>query len=88
MILKSLVELIIKDDMPCFDPKDVIFITNKWDTLCKAAVENSDDSDSEDEATTVWASVKSDIKDSWMHVKDENIFKLSLKDVIILNINQ
>ena len=29
--------------MPCFDPRDVIFITNKWDSIPK------EESDSEEE---------------------------------------
>lgn len=65
--------------MPCFDPEDVIFITNKWDSLPKV-YDSSDDS--EDEDTVVWRTLNSDIRATWEQVKDENIFKLNLIEVI------
>ena len=63
--------------MPCFDPEDVIFITNKWDAI------NQDDSDSEDEEARTWEKNLFDIKSSWPQVTEKNIFKMSLKEVRI-----
>lgn len=38
--------------MPCFNPENVIFITNKWDSL---NTNNTDeDSSDDDEETKVW----------------------------------
>lgn len=34
-ILNSLSDLKSKNEMPCFKPEDVIFITNKWDGISK-----------------------------------------------------
>lgn len=36
------------NEMPCFDPQDVIFITNKWDTIENNA-EGSDENSSDDD---------------------------------------
>lgn len=62
--------------MPCFDPRNVIFITNKWDTLF-----SEDDSSDEDEETKTWNTLKTDIKRRWPSVREELIFKMNLKDV-------
>lgn len=63
--------------MPCFDPRDVLFITNKWDVIPKKEENDS----SEDEETKTWETLNRDLKRNWIAVKEENIFKLSLKDV-------
>ena len=67
--------------MPCFDPADVLFITNKWDTVSKGIT--NDDSSDEDEEMDTWTRLKSDIRQYWRPVKEENIFKLNLKEVCI-----
>ena len=63
--------------MPCFDPKDVIFITNKWDAIHQDIF----DSDEEDEETKTWKNILSDIKSQWLEVNERNIFRLNLKEV-------
>lgn len=63
-------------DMPCFDPEDVIFITNKWDTIYH-------DDDLEGEISRTWESFLSKIKQIWPSVKQENIFRMNLRDVTI-----
>ena len=68
----------IENEMPCFDPRDVLFVTNKWDTI------TSCDSDSEDEdhqKEKTWKDIRSKIERQWSHVKEEHIFKMSLKEV-------
>lgn len=60
--------------MPCFDPKDVIFITNKWDTIYN-------EEGLEDEISLTWEAFLSDIKRIWPFVKEENVFRLNLKEV-------
>lgn len=72
--------------MPSFNPKNVVFITNKWDLVRKqidSSDEDSSDSDNEEE-TEIWEKLKMDIKHKWPYVAKENIFKMILKDVIIL----
>lgn len=56
-ILKSILLLQLDNEMPCFSPEDVIFITNKWDSL-----NNDEDSSDEDEENKVWENTKSTIK--------------------------
>lgn len=65
--------------MPCFNPEDVIFITNKWDSL--KINDNGEDSSDDDEETTVWEKIKSTLKEKWPSLKEENIFRMNLKDV-------
>uniref|UniRef100_A0A8W8NTW0 Uncharacterized protein n=1 Tax=Magallana gigas TaxID=29159 RepID=A0A8W8NTW0_MAGGI len=62
--------------MQCFDLRNVIFITNKWDTLY-----SEDYSSDEDEETKTWNTLKFDIKNRWPSVREELIFKMNLKDV-------
>lgn len=77
-IIKAIVLLHLENEMPCFDPRNVIFITNKWDTLF-----SEDDSSDENEETKTWNTLKSDIKRRWPSVREELIFKMNLKDVNI-----
>lgn len=66
--------------MPCFNREDVIFLTNKWDSL---NTNNTDeDSSDDDEETKVWENIKSNVKQRWPSVRVENIFKMNLRDVI------
>lgn len=69
------------NEMPCFDPKDVIFVTNKWDTICC-----DDDEDNEAERDRTWRSLKSELKKEWPKVQEGNIFKLNLKEVTNISI--
>lgn len=75
-IIKAILLLHLENEMPCFHPQNVIFITNKWDTLF-----SEDDSSDEDEETKTWNTLKTDIKRRWPSVREELIFKMNLKDV-------
>lgn len=68
--------------MPCFDPEGVIFITNKWDTITLKKKDSDDDSDDDDEEIKTWESIKSDIERRWPAVKENNMFKMILTDVM------
>lgn len=81
-ILKSISLLQMENEMPCFDPKDVIFITNKWDTIQNK--DKDEDSSDDDEETKVWENIKSNVKQRWLSVREENIFKMNLTEVILL----
>lgn len=70
--------------MPCFDPEDVIFITNKWDTI---HVDDSESSD-ENDKTRTWKDLKEAIKDQWPKVKEDNIFRMNLTQVRIFSLVQ
>lgn len=60
-----------------FDPEDIIFITNKWDHISM-----HDDSSDEDEDVLIWNSFKSALRNIWSHVKEKNIFRMNILDVI------
>lgn len=77
--MKSIVLLQIDNSMPCFNEENVIFITNKWDSIPN----EEDDSSDEDDETKTWTTLKDDIKERWQSVNEEFIFKMNLKEVII-----
>lgn len=79
-ILKSIVLLQMDNEMPCFDPKDVIFITNKWDTIESNAEGSDENSSDDDDVTKTWGALKATIKQNWPSVKEKNIYKMNLKD--------
>lgn len=78
-ILTSIAFLQLQSEMPCFDPDDVIFITNKWDNIKI----DEDVGDLDEEISNTWESIISEIKTCWPAVKQEHIFKMNLLDVII-----
>lgn len=64
----------IKNEMPCFDPKDVIFVTNKWDTI-------DSQYDVEEEKEALWQKINMDLKKKWVHVREENVFRMNITHV-------
>lgn len=60
--------------MPCFDPEDVIFITNKWVSIRSQF-------DVEKEREELWEKIKIDLKKKWPNVKDSHIFRMNFLDV-------
>lgn len=74
VILNSIIEAQIKNEMPCFDPEDVIFITNKWDSIRSQF-------DVEKEREELWEKIKIDLKKKWPNVKDSHIFRMNFLDV-------
>lgn len=60
-------------DMVDFDPEDVIFITNKWDSIISI---------DENEVDCFWRQLKSNLRNIWPDVEDKNIFRVILKHVI------
>lgn len=85
-ILRSITLLQLDDEMPCFDSKDVMFVTNKWDTIESNAEGSDENSSDEDDVTKTWKTLKANIKKHWPSVKEENIYRLSLKDIDKRNI--
>eukprot|EP00105_Crassostrea_gigas_P045179 XP_019929327.1 PREDICTED: uncharacterized protein LOC105344489 isoform X2 [Crassostrea gigas] len=82
-ILKSIVLLQMDNEMPCFDPQDVIFITNKWDTIESNAEGSDENSSDDDDVTKTWEALKATIKQNWPTVREENIYKMNLKDAAL-----
>lgn len=74
VILNSIIETQIKNEMPCFDAEDVIFITNKWDSIRSQF-------DVEKEREELWKKIKMDLKKKWPNVKDSHIFRMNFLDV-------
>lgn len=70
----------MENEMPCFDLDEVIFVTNKWNAIPK---NESDEDSSDDDETNTWKTLKSNIKRRWPSVKEENIFRMNLVEVIL-----
>lgn len=75
-ILKESIKLVLNSEMPCFHPESVIFLINKWDLVELLA-------EDEQEVTQVWERLKSDLQRTWPYVKEEHIFRLNLKQVML-----
>lgn len=58
-----------------------MFVTNKWDTIEHNAEGSDENSSDEDDVTKTWNTLKANIKKHWSSVKEENIYRMSLKDV-------
>lgn len=77
--MKSILLRRLDNSMPCFNPENVIFITNKWDTVAN----DEEDSSDKDKETKTWDILKDNIKRRWPSVKEEFIFRMNLREVII-----
>lgn len=75
-ILEELIKLVLNSEMPCFHPESVIFLTNKWDLVVAQA-------EDDEEVTQVWEKLKSDLQRRWPSVREEHIFRLNLKEVML-----
>lgn len=74
-IMKTILDNRVK--MPCFDPSDVLFLTNQWD--CIDNEEHS--SEEENEHTRTWKEIKNKLNNGWVKMKDDHLFQISLKQV-------
>lgn len=80
LILDEVMSLISKNDMPCFNAKDAIFVTNKWDLIFEES-DDDDDDDDESEETRTWNKLISTLEERWPSLNKDNIFKLSILDI-------
>lgn len=62
-----------RENMPCFDPRDVMFLTNQWDTI--------DNDDEVSQLTQTWNFIKEKLNNEWGWLNVENVFRISLKQV-------
>lgn len=76
VILKEILFLRAKKKMPWFKLEDVLFVTNKWDTI-RCVV--SDDK----KRNSTWETLQKHIKDIWPHLNNKNIFRMNLIEVLI-----
>lgn len=74
-ILKTVMEN--RQNMPCFDPQDVMFLTNKWDSVDN----DSDDEEGESEQDKTMQEIQYKLEKGWGFISPKNLFKVSLKQV-------
>lgn len=66
----------MKEEMPSFDPSDVIFVTNKWDSIRsqRSVIK---------EQEQLWKNINLDIEKAWPHVRKDHVFRMNTLDVSI-----
>lgn len=74
-ILKTVIEK--RKEMPCFEPEEVIFLTNQWDIIKNT----KEDGDKEDQHTITWNKIQSKLEEGWPSFHTDRLFKISLKQV-------
>lgn len=74
-----------REKMPCFDPEEALFLTNKWDAV------NSDSSSDDEEKceiknqnTRTWKTIINKLTHGWVLIDLKNVFSVSLQQVNIL----
>ncbi|XP_052084422.1 uncharacterized protein LOC127721667 [Mytilus californianus] len=75
-----------REKMPCFDPREVMFLTNQWDIIDSQHSSSDDDDeggerDKEDQHTKTWKVIQTKLEKSWFGFNLENVFRISLKQV-------
>lgn len=63
--------------MPCFDPKEVMFLTNQWDIINNI----KEDGDEEDQHTKTWNKIKIKLEEYWPGVCTDQLYRISLIQV-------
>lgn len=71
--------------MPCFDPSEIMILTNQWDIVKKnEPLFDEDDegkSEIEDEHTKTWKFIQTKFENGWGLFNEENMFRVSLLQV-------
>lgn len=65
--------------MPCFDPRDALFLTTQWDAIDNDEASSDED---EDQHTEIWNFIQTEL--CKILNTSTNIFRTSLKQVNIL----
>ncbi|OPL33857.1 hypothetical protein AM593_08200, partial [Mytilus galloprovincialis] len=81
-ILKTILDN--RHKMPCFDPKEVMFLTNQWDIIKNVEYSTDEDengvsSKREDQHTQIWIDIQDKLSKGWAGLQIENIFRISLE---------
>lgn len=74
-----------RDTMPCFDPREAMFLTNQWDIIENDNSSSDEDNDGkterEDQHTQTWKLIQRKLENGWGLIDAENVFRVSLKEV-------
>lgn len=72
-----------RDKMPRFDPREVLFLTNQWDSIDNADLSSEEDGDvkniKEDQQTR--KDIQKQLEDGWCCFDVDNVFRVSSKQV-------
>ncbi|XP_062599080.1 uncharacterized protein LOC134260545 [Saccostrea cucullata] len=78
-ILKSILDN--RDKMPCFNCKEVLFVTNQWD-IVEEDIDDDDEDETEGGKEKTWRIINEKLTMCWPEIDEKNIFRVSLKQVI------
>ncbi|XP_062597114.1 uncharacterized protein LOC134258579 [Saccostrea cucullata] len=79
-ILRSINEN--REKMPCFDHKEVLFVTNQWDIVEDDTDEDEGEENVESGKQRTWRIMKEKLTEGWPEINEENIFRVTLKQVL------
>ncbi|XP_062589290.1 uncharacterized protein LOC134250941 [Saccostrea cucullata] len=79
-ILRSINEN--REKMPCFDHKEVLFVTNQWDIVDDDTDEDDEEENSESGKQRTWIIMKEKLSEGWPEINEANIFRVTLKQVM------
>ncbi|XP_076108776.1 bacterial dynamin-like protein [Mytilus galloprovincialis] len=71
-----------RSKMPCFNPEDVMFLTNKWDIIEPKEYSSTDEEDNteiENQHAETFRSINMKLKMGWPHINPKNIFRISIR---------
>lgn len=66
-----------RKEMPCFEPDEVIFLTNQWDIIKN--IKNK--GEEEDTHTRTWNQIQRKLQEIWPGLNTDRLFKISLEQV-------
>lgn len=82
-ILKTIMDN--REKMPCFDPREVMFLTNQWDIIFNDGSSSEEDKDGkrekDDQKEKTWKLIQSKLKNGWGWLNAANVFRVSLRQV-------
>lgn len=81
-ILKNIMDN--REKMPCFDPREVMFLTNQWDIIFNDEYPDEDKdgkSHKDSQKAQTWNLIQSKLKNGWGWLNSGNVFRVSLRQV-------
>ncbi|CAG2208605.1 unnamed protein product [Mytilus edulis] len=82
-ILKTIMDN--REKMPCFDPVEALFLTNKWDAVESDSSSDEDENEEKCEIknrnTSTWKTIIKKLTHGWFWFDIKNVFSVSLKQV-------
>ncbi|CAG2238905.1 unnamed protein product [Mytilus edulis] len=70
------------ENMPCFDPHEVFFLTNQWDIVENDEDDETNTEKSDNPESRTWKLILSKLRKGWPGVNEQKIYQTSIKQVV------